>query len=116
MMEGRHLRNIELVVLDTLRALALSHQVSEIQTHMRDSEFDENEYTEPTTLDSGTNGPFFQVTKYDPETHGEYSAFIERPEGDKLSSIMKHVILTCEANINAIFTGTPSQPSYVPSH
>ncbi|KAG4439441.1 hypothetical protein IFR05_005088 [Cadophora sp. M221] len=101
--DDQHLRDVELVILDTLRALALSHQRSEVQMHMRDSEFEEHQCTKPTTIETGPKGPTSEVVKYDCDSHGKYSASLEHPEGDALSSIMKHVFLTCEANVHDIY-------------
>ncbi|PVH78380.1 hypothetical protein DL98DRAFT_533854 [Cadophora sp. DSE1049] len=97
---GGSLSHLDLLVLDALRALGLSHQISEVQMQMRESEFDEHGYIEPTTLAPGANGTIFKVTRYNYDNYCPYSESTDRPEGDKLGKILKHVILTCEENIN----------------
>ncbi|KAH9216162.1 hypothetical protein DL95DRAFT_407834 [Leptodontidium sp. 2 PMI_412] len=76
----RNFCHMELLVLDSVRALA--------------SGFDEHGYIEPTALVSGANGPFFEVARYDYDTHGPHSQSMTRPEGDKLGKILKHIILS----------------------
>ncbi|CZT43302.1 uncharacterized protein RSE6_03314 [Rhynchosporium secalis] len=104
--DPRHpkLKDIELVVFDALRALALSHQIADIMTLLNDSDFDTHRYTKPTILQA-PNGKMIQVTKYDQKSHGEYSMGHNQLEGNKLSSILKHVVLTCEENVSDVREG-----------
>ncbi|KAL2069419.1 hypothetical protein VTL71DRAFT_14098 [Oculimacula yallundae] len=108
MEEDRDLSDIDLLILDALQALGLSHQIAEVTRLLDDDDFEDHGYTEPTTLQApstGTEGKTIQVTKYNPGIHGPISLPYNPPEGTKLSSILKHVVLTCEMFITDIRQG-----------
>ena len=94
------LSHLELLISDTLRALGLSHQASEVQVQMSIVDFEAHGYAEPTIVAPGANNTTFKVSRYNHDIHGPYPEERDQPEGDLLGNVLKHVILTCEENIS----------------
>ena len=94
------LGHLDLLIFDTLRALGLSHQISQVQTQMSDADFDEHGYVVPTTVAPSGSSTAFTITRYNHNIHGPYPGGRDQPEGDLLGKILKHIILTCEENMS----------------
>lgn len=78
-------------------------------------DFEAHGYAEPTIVAPGANNTTFKVSRYNHDIHGPYPEERDRPEGDLLGNVLKHVILTCEENISNTIIGISLQRVLVSS-